>query len=102
MLNTEACIGLRFQRSAVQLYEVNAGFLVIEENEFQNAVRTLQLNLLWIGIDDVLRVGCYFLRQIGTGLQISQEDLTELTARMGDYLDEFEKNGVDRLTVEES
>ena len=33
---------------------------------------------------------------------LNQEDLTELTARMGDYLDEFEKNGVDRLTVEDS
>ena len=33
---------------------------------------------------------------------LNQEDLTELTARMDDYLDEFEKNGVDRLTVEES
>ena len=31
-----------------------------------------------------------------------QEDMTELTNRMNDYLDEFEKNGVDRLTVEES
>ena len=33
---------------------------------------------------------------------LDQEDVTELTKRMNDYLDEFEKNGVDRLTVEES
>ena len=28
-----------------------------------------------------------------------QEDLTELSNRMNDYMDEFEKNGIDRLTV---
>jgi hypothetical protein len=32
---------------------------------------------------------------------VSQEDMDELNARMNDYMDEFEKNGVDRLTVEE-
>ena len=32
---------------------------------------------------------------------VNQEDVNELTARMNDYMDEFEKNGVDRLTVEE-
>ena len=32
---------------------------------------------------------------------VNQEDMNELTARMNDYMDEFEKNGVDRLTVEE-
>ena len=32
---------------------------------------------------------------------VNQEDMDELTARMNDYMDEFEKNGVDRLTVEE-
>ena len=32
---------------------------------------------------------------------LSQDDMTELTNRMNDYMDEFEKNGVDRLTVEE-
>ena len=31
---------------------------------------------------------------------VNQEDMNELTARMNDYMDEFEKNGVDRLTVE--
>ena len=33
---------------------------------------------------------------------VNQEDMNELTARMNDYMDEFERNGVDRLTVEES
>ena len=33
---------------------------------------------------------------------VNQEDVNELTARMNDYMDEFERNGVDRLTVEES
>ena len=32
---------------------------------------------------------------------VNQEDMNELTARMNDYMDEFEKNGVDRLTVDE-
>ena len=31
-----------------------------------------------------------------------QEDLPELQRRMDEYMDEFEKNGIDRLTVEES
>jgi len=31
---------------------------------------------------------------------LNQDDLTELTSRMNDYMDEFEKNGVDHLTVE--
>lgn len=30
-----------------------------------------------------------------------QDDLVELKNRMNDYMDEFEKNGVDRLTVEQ-
>ena len=29
-----------------------------------------------------------------------QEDLSELQSRMDEYMDEFEKNGIDRLTVE--
>ena len=33
---------------------------------------------------------------------VNQEDINELTARMNDYMDEFEKNGVDRLTVAEN
>ena len=33
---------------------------------------------------------------------VNQEDMNELTARMNDYMDEFEKNGIDRLTVEET
>ena len=28
-------------------------------------------------------------------------DVTELTSRMDDYMDEFEKNGIDRVVVEE-
>ena len=32
---------------------------------------------------------------------LNQDDMNELTNRMNDYMDEFEKNGVDRLTVEE-
>ncbi|MBQ6927813.1 MAG: hypothetical protein IJQ36_05825 [Oscillospiraceae bacterium] len=32
---------------------------------------------------------------------LSQDDMTELTNRMNDYMDEFEKNGVDRIVVEE-
>lgn len=32
---------------------------------------------------------------------LDQNDVAELTNRMNDYLDEFEKNGVDRLGVEE-
>ena len=31
-----------------------------------------------------------------------QEDMTELSNRMNEYLDEFEKNGIDRLTVAEN
>ena len=31
-----------------------------------------------------------------------QEDLTELQRRMDEYMDEFEKNGIDRLTVEDA
>lgn len=30
-----------------------------------------------------------------------QDDLVELKNRMNDYMDEFEKNGVDRLTVDQ-
>ena len=32
---------------------------------------------------------------------LNQEDLTELSSRMNDYLAEFEKNGIDHLTVDE-
>ena len=32
---------------------------------------------------------------------VNQEDVAELSARMNDYMSEFEKNGIDRLTVEE-
>ncbi len=32
---------------------------------------------------------------------LNQEDLTELASRMNDYLAEFEKNGIDHLTVDE-
>lgn len=31
---------------------------------------------------------------------VSPDDIGELTARMDDYMDEFEKNGIDNLTVE--
>ena len=31
---------------------------------------------------------------------LNQDDMTELTKRMDDYMDEFERNGIDRLTVE--
>ena len=32
---------------------------------------------------------------------VNPEDVNELTNRMNDYLDEFERHGVDRLTVED-
>lgn len=32
---------------------------------------------------------------------ISQDDMNELTARMDEYMDEFEVNGVDNITLEE-
>ena len=32
---------------------------------------------------------------------LSQEDMAELTNRMNDYMDEFEKNGIDRIVVED-
>ena len=32
---------------------------------------------------------------------LNQEDLNELSARMNDYMDEFEKIGIDRLTVDD-
>jgi len=32
---------------------------------------------------------------------LNQEDVDELTSRMNDYMDEFERNGVDHLTVAE-
>ncbi len=31
---------------------------------------------------------------------LSQDDLNELTARMDDYMDEFERNGIDNLSIE--
>lgn len=31
---------------------------------------------------------------------VSPDDIGELTSRMDDYMDEFEKNGIDNLTVE--
>ena len=31
---------------------------------------------------------------------LSQDDLGELSARMDDYMDEFEKNGIDNLCIE--
>ncbi len=31
---------------------------------------------------------------------LSQDDLGELTARMDDYMDEFERNGIDNLSIE--
>ena len=32
---------------------------------------------------------------------LSQDDMTELTSRMNDYMDEFEKNGIDHIIVED-
>lgn len=32
---------------------------------------------------------------------LSQDDMNELTSRMNDYMDEFERNGVDRIVVED-
>ena len=32
---------------------------------------------------------------------LNQDDMNELTNRMNDYMDEFEKNGVDRIVVED-
>lgn len=32
---------------------------------------------------------------------LSQDDVGELTSRMDDYLDEFEKNGIDNVTVDD-
>ena len=32
---------------------------------------------------------------------VNQDDVTELTNRMNDYMDEFEKNGIDNIVVEE-
>lgn len=31
---------------------------------------------------------------------LCQDDLNELTARMDDYMDEFERNGIDNLSIE--
>ena len=31
---------------------------------------------------------------------VNQDDLTELTSRMDDYLNEFEKNGIDNITID--
>ena len=31
---------------------------------------------------------------------LSQDDMTELASRMDDYMDEFEKNGIDNLSIE--
>lgn len=31
---------------------------------------------------------------------LNQDDLSELSARMDDYMDEFEKNGIDNLSIE--
>ncbi len=31
---------------------------------------------------------------------LSQDDLSELSARMDDYMDEFERNGIDNLSIE--
>ena len=31
---------------------------------------------------------------------LSQDDLSELSARMDDYLDEFEKNGIDNISID--
>ena len=32
---------------------------------------------------------------------LSQDDVAELTNRMNDYMDEFERNGIDRIVVED-
>ena len=32
---------------------------------------------------------------------LNQDDVGELTTRMNDYMDEFEKNGIDHIVVEE-
>ena len=32
---------------------------------------------------------------------LDQDDMTELSNRMNDYMDEFEKNGIDRIFVED-
>ena len=32
---------------------------------------------------------------------LNQDDMNELTNRMNDYMDEFERNGVDRIVVED-
>ena len=32
---------------------------------------------------------------------LNQDDVGELTSRMNDYMDEFEKNGIDNIVVEE-
>ena len=33
---------------------------------------------------------------------LNQDDVNELTNRMNDYMDEFEKNGIDRIVVEDN
>ena len=78
MLDAEAGIGQRLQRGAVQLHQMDAGFLIVEEEKLQNAIGAFQLDLLGIGIDDMGGVGCDFLDQIGAGVQVSQQDLAEL------------------------
>ena len=78
MLNAESGIGLRLQRGAIQLHQMDTGLLVIEEDQFQDPVRAFQLNLLRVGIDDMLGIGCHFLRQVSTRLQIRQQNLAEL------------------------
>ena len=82
-LNFEACVGLRFQRGRIQLHEVDSGLLIVEEDQLPDTISAAQLNLLGIGIDNVLVAGGDLLGKVGAGFQIHQQNLAEFISGEG-------------------
>ena len=65
----------------VHLHQPQAGFHIVEEQQFTDAVPGSQLHLLRCGIQDVSIVaGIHLVGQISAGFQIGQQDLTKLVS----------------------
>ena len=76
--NPEGGIGQGGKICAVQFHQMDAWFLIVEEDELQDAVSTLQFDLLRCRVDDMRTICCNFLHHISAGLQVGQQDLAEL------------------------
>ena len=64
---------------AVHLHQAQAGFHIVEEQQFTDAVSGSQLHLLRCGVQDVSIVaGVHLIGQISAGFQIGQQNLAKL------------------------